>query len=162
MDNISVIEYIRFWLGNLPESVISDEDMGKIIDLVRAQYPSISDCELLYRSTVAVLEWLIRQDSQGSSGTVGSGEVKKRTEERGRTKISQEWDVGTSGGTTGSWDSILEDLLANPDSIGCSVFVDNATSNTGSVIIGVTKDRFDTASPWRQNLLSPKKKSWYD
>ena len=160
MTNEEAIEYIRFWLGNLPESVISDEDMGKIIDLVRLQYPNISDCELLYRSTVAVLEWLIRQDSQGSSGTVGSGEVKKRTEERGRTKVSQEWDVGTTGGTTGSWSSILDDLLQNPDSIGCSVFAIPTSGEIGSVVFGITKNRFETSAPWRQNAKTPTKKTW--
>lgn len=159
-----VISYIRFWLGNLPESVISDEDMAQIIAIVRLQYPSATDCQLLYYSALAILSWLIRKDSQGSSGTTGTGEVKRLEESRGKTKIVKEWNVGTSGGTTGSWDSILEDLLANPDSIGCPVFSVDPDSGTagGMVTINVSKDRFDTGTPWRQNLLSPKKKSWYD
>jgi len=162
MTTVEIREYLRFWFGNLPESVISDEDMDAIIELVRIQYPDATDCQLLYYSALAILSWLIRKDSQGSSGQVGTGEVKSREESRGKTRIKVDFDVGTSGGSTGSWVSMLEDLQADPNSIGCPVFPISTAGEIGSVIIGVTKDRFDTAAPWRQNLLSPKKKSWYD
>ena len=160
MDDISIIEYVRWWLGNLLGSVISDEDMQKILDMVRLQYPDASDCQLLFYTTVAVLEWIIRKESQGSSGSVGTGEVSKRIEKRGRTSIEVAYDVGTSGGTSGSWDSILEDLLGNPDSIGCPVFPVSTSGEIGSVVFGITKNRFETSAPWRQNALTPKKKTW--
>ena len=156
------MEYVRWWLGNLTESQLSEEDMQKLMAMVNTQYPDATLCQKQYYLAVSVLKFLIRKDSQGGAGSVGSGDVKSLEESRGDTKIKKEWyDSSTSTASSASWDTILEDLESEPDSIGCSVFSEETSTSTGSVIIGGTgKDRFDTSAPWRENLLSPKRKSW--
>ena len=161
MDNSEIEVYIRFWLGNLSESDVTPEDFDKIIELTRVQYPTATDCQYLYYTTVNLLSWLIRQDSQGSSSSTVAGAVTKRKEKRNNTEIEVTYSDGGESVTSASWETLLDDLESNPDSIGCIPF-QASTSGTGSVIIGSSKDRFETASPWRQNQLSPKRKSWYD
>jgi hypothetical protein len=161
MSDVQMIAWLRFWLGNLPITTISDADLQIILDGVRAQYPSANDCQIQYYFAVATLEWLLRQEAQGSAGQAGSGDVKKRTEERGRTKITQEWDVGSSSGASTGWDAVLEDLLADPNSVGCSVFPPSGDAQSGSVIIdGQGVGLYETNAPWLKSTQRRKSGSW--
>ena len=146
-------DFIRFYLGDIDETVIKDTNLNIIIQSVLTQGIAQNDCQEKYYSTKAVLEWLIRADAKGSSGSVGSGDVKLREEEIGKRRIRVEYDVGTSKGTNSSWSSVLEELIDNPTSLYCNPFpvteTDPENANTGAVRIGVTKERFSTAAPWR-------------
>lgn len=129
-----LIADVRFFLGNLSEEAISDEDMTVIIEAVILKYPD-NDCDQLFYSIIGVLEWLIRK---GETDVAESGSVTERTEQEGNVKIMQKYGVtGTDGVTTG-WGRILEDLLTNPSSIGCDITVPEDTKNAGIVIIGTT------------------------
>lgn len=132
-----VIDYDRFWLGNLSTAIISDDDLTRIINNIMTD-TTLSDCDVYYKSTVEILRNLIRRDAAGSAGSVGGGALKKKTEEVGTLRITEEFDVGTSSGTANGWDKVLEDLLANPSTIGCAITATpvTGTSASGSVIIG--------------------------
>jgi hypothetical protein len=127
-----LIPQVRFFLGNLSTTVISDADMTIIIDGVLVNHPDGTDCDQLYYSTVATLQWLIREEAGGSGG--GSGEVSKRTEKEGNVTVTEEYEVT---GTSTGWDKVLSDLLATPNSIGC-VVTPTVTEGGGFVIIGTT------------------------
>ncbi len=137
MTDVELITWLRFWLADITEATISDANMQIILDTVQAQYPSASECETKFRFAVQVLEWLIRNQAKGSSGSSGSGAVKSREEKRGASTIKIAYDTsGTVASSTG-WDKVLEDLLAAPNSIGCTVFPSTgSTTQSGSVIIG--------------------------
>ena len=81
--NLEVAEYIRFWLGGLTDSNVSDSTILTIIDIVEARDPTYTPCDLVYHSTVELLNWFIRSQARGSSGAAGSGAVKSRTEKSG-------------------------------------------------------------------------------
>ncbi len=154
MTDAELIVWLRFWLS-LTDADISDADLLIILDGVKAQYPSATDCQLKYYFAVAVLEHFIRASSKGSAGSTGTGAIKKRREKRGNSEVELQYDVGTSGGTQASWDTILEDLKKNPNSIGCTPFpiTPDEAGAQGSVIIGgLGSGRFETNTPWRQNL----------
>ena len=152
MTDEELATFIRFWLGGLTEEDISTEDLQTIIDMTRSQYPEATDCQLKYYATVNTLNWFIRKGSTSES----TGEVKSREEQRGKTKIKVEYDVGSATGDGWGWAKTLEDLEKDPNSIGCVVFPDGK----GLVVIGVTKGRFETVAPWRQNLTTPTRKLW--
>ena len=170
MTDTEILAYVRFWLGNLPATIISDEDMLKLLQIVRLRYPQATDCQILYYLTVAVLEFLLRKDNQGSAGSVGTGELKSRTEKEGDVTVTEQYDVGSSAGKVAGWEAILERLLEDPDSIGCPVFP-AGTERRGTVIIGGAEmggydrvydsvnrrdkaaygNRAPSYSPWRPN-----------
>lgn len=155
---INLEEFCRFWLGDLTEDELSCESMQLLLDITFMQFPDASDCELKYRALVNILQYLIRKESKGTSGSEGTGNVTRRKEKRGNTEIEVYWDSASSSGDDASWSSILTDLEDDPTSIGCTPFPD--ASGSGSVIIGVSKCRFDPVAPWRQNLITPTRKLW--
>lgn len=137
MTDQEIIDFVRWWLGDLPTSVISDVNMQLLLDMVNLQYPTANDCQKKFYLAKAVLEFLIRQDAQGSAGSAGSGAVKKTVEQEGNIRYETEYDVGTSSGEASGWDKVLEDLLNNPSSIGCDpIDSSTGTTPTGSLIIG--------------------------
>lgn len=147
------IAYIRFWLGNVDTSIITDEDMTFLIAVNIGKYGE-DNCKIVYYSTLDILRWLIREGAKGSSGSAGSGEVSERREKIGKREILEKYAVGTSSGQATGWDKVLEGLLDSPSSIGCNPIDSGTGTGTGggSVIIGVSKDKFDHATPWRSNL----------
>ncbi|CAM0038555.1 hypothetical protein VPHF88_0038 [Vibrio phage F88] len=161
MSDVEFIEWLRFWLS-IDTNVISDEDLQKILDSVQEAYPTATDCQIKYYFAKATLEHLIRAEAKGQSGQAGSGAISKIKEKIGKREKEVTYDVGTSSGTSSGWDKVLEDLLADPDSVGCTVFPSTDGENTGSVIIGVNTEKYTFSSPYRQNLnmYSKKKSPW--
>lgn len=136
MTDTELITFVRFWIGNLPISEISDSDMTVIITMVRSQYPAANDCELKYYATKNVLEWLIRKDNQASSGTNATGAVTKRVEEINTRRIEVTYDSSGETATAGGYQDILDMLEADPTTLGCRPF--ESTMNTGTIIVGGT------------------------
>lgn len=135
-DTDEIRDYIRFWLGDLSDSYITDDAMNVFITMNIDKY-SDNLCKITFYSTIDILRWLIREGAKGSSGSVGSRPIKKRLEESKGRKIEVQYDVGVSGGTDAGWQSVLDDLLENPSTIGCNP-IDASTDSgaTGSVVIG--------------------------
>jgi hypothetical protein len=90
-------------------------------------------CIVTYESLIAVLRYLIR--AQAAGGVAGSGAVKSREEEIGRRRIKIQYDVGVSGVTASSWETLLDDFIANPQYV-CESLLSAETSGSGNVIIG--------------------------
>jgi len=171
-----IAEYLRFWLGSAGDSVISDETLNYIIELTLAQNESASGCDIIFKSAISTLEWLIRKSEQGSAGTsVGaSGELESFTEQVGEVTITKKFDVSgtTTSGKEAGWDRILSDLLADPNSIGCVVTQSEAVvKGVGECHFGGTsneeysrvKNNPDSrgafssySAPYRQNLAGRK------
>lgn len=155
-------EYMRFWLGDVTQDVLSDDTLNYIIQLVIDKDPNYTGCDVLYYSAVDVLKWLVRKQETGT--TVGTGEIKSRKEKVGQVDVSVTYDVGTNSSGRGGWESVLEDLLNNPFSIGCLITKDDV--NTSKVVIGGVshkeynkvksnpdnKSGWEMTSPYRENL----------
>lgn len=153
---VEIEAYCRFWLGNLSESQMTSADMQVLIAMNIGKYGE-DNCKITYYSMLDILRWLIREQAKGSSGSGGgAGTYQKKIQEKvGKRERTIEYGIDTSGATAAvasGFDKILEDLLANPSTIGCNP-IDSGTGGEagGSVIIGVSKDRFDMATPWREN-----------
>lgn len=150
--------YIRFWLGDIGQDIISDETLNFIIQMVIDSDSSYTGCDVIFYSTLEVLRWLVRKQETGTS--YGTGEVKSRKEKVGDVEVSTTYDVGTSTDGVVGWDSILDDLLTNPSIIGCPI-TDTTLggSKLGAVVIGGTSheeyDRvkcdIDAKSGWELN-----------
>lgn len=150
-------DWIRWWLGNLPERTISDTDIQTVIDFTTAQYPDATDCQYSYYSLVNLLNWLIREEASNSStSTSAAGDVTMRRETRGSTTIEEEYSESTTTTNVSDWDSILQDLIDSPNSVGCAVFTSESdTSSTAKGFIGgLGTQMFNTSSPWRKNISS--------
>ncbi|AUR89068.1 head completion adaptor [Vibrio phage 1.121.O._10N.286.46.C4] len=165
MTDLEFITWLRFFLGAIDENVITDTNLTIILDMVQAANPDATDCLIKFKFVVAVLEWLIRAEAKGSAGSVGNGEVKKRKEKKNGREIEVEYAVGTSGAVTSSWASVLEDIKADPDSIGCTPFPPatggGSESGGGSVLIGGNGTKvFETNAPWYKNGLHTSRKLW--
>lgn len=139
---VVIAEYVRFWLGDVPVSILSEETLLKIINLtIERLDDTATGCDIIYYSTIDVLKWLIRENEQGNAGSssAGSGALKKITEKVSEITVTKEYDVGTSveNASASGWDRVLEDLLNNSSSIGCAITQSpSAATSTGNVLIG--------------------------
>ena len=159
MSDPEFIEWLRFWLS-LDESTISDEDLQRILDSVQESHPDATDCAIKYYFAKATLEHLIRADAQGQSG---DGTIKKRREKIKNREIELEYNTDIVGKSSTGWEKVLDDLISDPNSIGCEPFPStDEDKGSGAVIIGVTTDKYTFSSPYRQNLnmYSKKKSPW--
>ncbi len=141
MTDTQLIAWLRFFLGDITIAIVSDENLQTLLDTVQVQYPSASECEIKYKFALTTLGWLIRAEAKGSAGTGNAGgEVKERSEKRGKSEITVKYSTsGTTSGTATGWAKVLEDLKADPSSIGCNPIVTStstSTTNSGKVIIG--------------------------
>jgi len=139
-DHAVIADYICWWLGGLTAAYISDETLLYIIQIEDDNNPSATGCDLIYLSTTATLKYLIRVQAkdQAASGGGGGSVLKKRSESVGGVTVSQEWATDTGQAAVASgWDKVLEDLLNNPNSIGCAITSSEAaSSSTGNMVIG--------------------------
>lgn len=157
------IDYIRFWLGNLPTSAMSDADMTVFIEMNITTYGD-DNCKIAYYSTLDALYWLLREEAkgQGSSGGGGAGTYVSKVQEKvGKREITKEWRTDSSGTSTTAtgWQSIIDQLIKDPTLIGCNPIPSTGASTQGLAKVYNTKNRFDTASPWRETKY-PKQKTW--
>lgn len=155
-------EFVRFTLGGLSQSVIDDATLDKVIQNVLDANLANNDCQEKFYSVKQTLIYLDTKTAAGSASTGASGALKSIEEEVGKRRIKKTWETSGDSGTAASWSNVLEDFLADPKSyLLCEPFPTPAGEGTGgSVIIGVSKDKWEPASPWRQNLVSPTKKFW--
>jgi hypothetical protein len=143
MTDAELIVFIRFWIGNLPVSEISDGDLTTIISGVRLQYPDASDCLLKYYSVKRTLEWLLRKDNQATSGSDASGAVSKRLEEIGNRKIEIQYATNGVASTSGGYQDILDMLEEDPSSLGCDPFPSSSPSTSTVIVGGVSQAQYD-------------------
>lgn len=134
-DIAEINAYIRYWLANIDENIITDADMNVMIAMNIGKYGT-DLCKITYYSTIDVLRWLIRSGAKGTAGSVGSGAISRIKEKVGRKEKEVYYDVGTSTGEASGWDRVLEDLLESPSSIGCNPIDSSTSQSMGSVIIG--------------------------
>lgn len=147
MTDEEFISWLRFFLANLSTDIISDADLQIILDQVKTQYPEASDCRIKYEFAVETLNHLIRK---GSVEEGANGELRSRLEKNGQRSIKIEYNSGSTDGTLSGWESILANLQADPDSVGCVVFppVEGVVSSGIVIIGGQDVPRYSTASPW--------------
>lgn len=140
-DVTEIRDYIRFWLGDLSESYISDDAMNVFITMNIDKYGD-NLCKITFYSTIDILRWLIREGAKGSSGTGASGALKSIEEESGKRRIKKTYETSGEGAVESGWQSVLDDLLENPSTIGCNP-IDASTDSgaTGSVVIGGVSHR---------------------
>lgn len=135
---------IRFLLGSLPTSILSDDILNKIIQRNIDKYGSEDDkaCIVTYKSLLDALQYLINESAQGS-GSISGGALTERTEQVGKKKITVKYSPDASGAPTG-WEELYEKFLADPTLV-CDSLVNPPTSSAlGSVIIGgVSNKEYD-------------------
>lgn len=129
---------VRYFLGGIDEEVMTDEVMDYIINIYVDQY-SLEDedfCIVTYKSLIAVLRYLIRQEAS-DDGSTGSGEVTRRREKRGLQEVELQYDIQSSTSPNGktTWQDILDDYLAHPEYV-CASLINIDDAGKGIVIIG--------------------------
>lgn len=167
-DPAVIAGYIRFWLGGLDLSVISDETLLFIIDIILNKDTTYTGCDVIYYSTLEVLRWLARKQEQGLSS---GGELRKKSEKVGDVQVSYEYDTGLVVESATGWKGILEDLLQDPSSIGCPITTVETDTYSTVHFGGVSQSEYDKvrdntdsrngwsySSPFRQTLGSIKLK----
>lgn len=149
-DSTEIMEYIRFWAGNIGTDVISDADMLCFIDRNIILYPD-DNCKITYYSTIDILNWLIRQSDaeSGSEGT--SGSITRQREKEGNVEYETEYQDPDT--TLSGWNKVLSDLLSSPTSIGCDPFSEEDKPLLGTVIIGgATVNGYEDSFKTRQRF----------
>lgn len=132
---------IRFFLGNLPTTTISDSDMDIIIQASVDRY-SLEDadyCIVKYEATVEILRWILRNQA----GDNLDGGVSRIREKIG--KREKELEFSSDPKRAAGYQGVLDDLLADPTLIGCDPYADIADPDSqGKVIIGgVSQKQYD-------------------
>jgi hypothetical protein len=148
------IDYIRWWLGNITDSIITDLDLTTIIAMNIGKYEE-DNCKIVYNSTLDTVRWLIREQAKDQGGSSGSGVVSKIKEKIKNREKEITYDTSSANGTDSGWGKVLQDLLDNPSTIGCNPIDNNSVSG---VIIGVNTEKYTFSSPWRKNLNPLSKK----
>lgn len=126
---------IRFLLGGLPTSTLSDEVLNQIIQRNIDKYGDTDDkfCIVTYQSLLDALQYLINKSAQGS-GSVSGGALIEREEVVGKKRIRVKYSPDASGAPTG-WEELYDKFLKDPTLV-CDSLVDPTTTSVGSVIIG--------------------------
>ena len=133
-----LITDIRFFLGNIDDEAITDDDLTTIIEKVKITYPD-HDCDQLYYSTIKVLQWLIRKESAENSLDGGGGSLTSKTEKEGNTTYIEEYSEDSTG--VGSWSTVLDGLILDPGSLGCDITLADPVSSP--MIIGTKIKRLN-------------------
>jgi hypothetical protein len=127
---------IRFLLGGLPTSVLSDEVLNFIIDQNITKYGDVDEnlCIVTYQSLVEALQYLDRRSKQESAASGVSGSVSTREEVLGKRRIKIQYSTGNEGGKSVSWAEILSEFIEDPSLVCDSLAV--ATPDKALVLIG--------------------------
>lgn len=135
---------IRFLLGGLSTSILSDEILNFIIEQNILEYGDLdeNECIVTYQSLLEALQYLDRRAMQGSAATGASGELKKIEERIGQRVIKKEFETGTDGGTSASWGTMYTDFLNHPEYV-CSSLVDPNKQKSLVIIGGVSQKEYD-------------------
>lgn len=135
---------VRYYLGGLSTSILSDEILDFIIVNKITEYGDIDDnlCIVTYQSLLEALQYLDRRAMQGSAATGASGDLKRIEERIGQRVIKKEFETGSDGGTAASWGTLYDDFLANPQYI-CKSLIDNTKDKAIVLIGGVSQKEFD-------------------
>ena len=132
---VEIAEYIRFWLGNIGENIISEVDLLRFIQKVIDTDSEYTGCDVTYYSTVEVLRWLVRKQDTGTS--IGSGEIVSRKDKIADVSVEVTYDTGTSSsdGYSG-WSTVLNNLIKSPDIIGCAITPVEGNVDSGKIVFG--------------------------
>ncbi len=137
-----VNEEIRFLLGDLSLSSISDENLNRIIQKSVDRH-SLEDedfCIVTYESLLASLQWLVNKE-QATTGS-GSGIISKKREKVGDVEVQVEYTSSSSGEPSG-WENLL-DKFNNDPTLVCESLAYLAKSDLGYALFGgVSQKEYD-------------------
>ena len=161
---------VRYYLGGIPETTLSDTLLEDIINRTMTRYGldfNIDDdyCKTVYYSILETLKYLIRENISSSAST-GGGEIKSRSEKVGDISVKTEYTDGTDASESG-WDTLYDYYLANPTDI-CEELADLAKSSFATVYFGDvsnkevdrvnsdqdSRDGWDVQTPYRESVYS--------
>lgn len=144
IDSTLVAEEVRFLLGGLSTTVMSEEILDKLIQRNILEYGGEDDnfCIVTYQSLLDTLQYLLNAEAAGVATGTGGGILLEREETLGKRKIRVKYSDNTTGSATG-WQSIYDKYIKDP-SLVCKSLI---TSGTPVVIIGGTSQKqYDTVS----------------
>lgn len=161
---------IRYYLGGLPTSTLTDDILNDIITRTMTRnsldFNVDSDyCKSVYYSLLESLRYLIRNNIS-SSAISGGGEIKSKMEKVGQIQIKTDYMEGSSAADSG-WDDLYDDYLANPQYI-CEELADLAKSSFAGVYFGGvsqseydkvnnnqdSRNGWDVETPYRKSIYS--------
>lgn len=133
---------IRFLLGGLPTTTLSDEILNFIIGQNIARYGDLdeNECIVTYQSLLDALQYLIRSQVTNGGGTT-TNNIKRRSETIGKRKIEVENFEGSSG-ELNSYEDLYADFLDHPEYV-CSSLVDPTKQKSLVIIGGVSQKEYD-------------------
>jgi len=163
---------IRFFLGNADESFITDADLNRIIQETITANPSYSDCDVYYYSLLSCIRFNIRSSQKSSTSSAGG--LKRRKQKEGGIEVEEEYHQATESTSSTGLETLLKDLIKNPNQIGCVITSLSVAAGkpSGNILIGGVSiaekervvnnpDRVDpwsSSSPLRSHLSSNKGK----
>jgi hypothetical protein len=132
---------IRYLLGGMTTSVMSDELLNFIIQRNIDQYGDLDEnlCLVTYEALKEVLRYLVNKDAAGSAGTSG-GAVIKRVEEIGKRRIEVSYSADGSG-TVNGYQSLLDFYTKHPEEVCTSL--KPATSSATVIVGGTSQKQYD-------------------
>ena len=125
---------VRFLLGDLPTSTISDDNLNRFIQRSVDNH-SLEDedfCIVTYESILSTLQWLVNKE-QATNGS-GSGLISKKREKVGDVEIQVEYTSSASGESSG-WENLLEKFNTDPTLV-CESLAYLAKSDLGYALFG--------------------------
>lgn len=132
---------IRFHLGGLPTSVLSDEVLNLIIQTNIDKHGDLDEnkCIVTYQSLLDALKYLIRKQITNGGGTAGN--VKSRKERVGSRQIEVENFEGSAGDLS-SFEDLYDFFIKNPQDI-CASLVDTTKKKAVVIVGGTSQKQYD-------------------
>lgn len=156
MTDEEIIERIRFLLGGIDEDTLPDA----IISYIITTCDETTDCEIIYCVLLQCLLYLIRQAAKDNAS--GGGNVIKREEQRGSTKIRVDYSDNADSSTEDLWREMYDDYLAHPEYV-CESLVEGIAKNGTFIYIGgVSKAKSEAVKDNPDSLGSKFGIGWLD
>lgn len=151
MSDEDFLTWWRVWSGASVDD-LSDDVFYVVLSTVRDMYPESTDCNLKYWVACNCYKQLIRQYYANNATT---GVEIGRKETRGKTTIAVDYsDPYSSSDGECSWETLLDALVANPQSLGCRPFEDTSSDINLAMVNGSGKSPWEYAAPYRKTVFN--------
>lgn len=142
IDRNKVAERVRFLMGDVSESQLSQETLLKIIEDCITIYGDDDkfECEVTYCALLKSIRYMINKQNNSQGGD--SGTLIASKEKVGDLSVEKRFSSSSSTNTSSGWEKMYDYYLKHPEDV-CPSLVPEGSGNKLVLIGGVEQDEYE-------------------